>query len=39
MQGKLVFLRQFNSSTSVLGIQRTKEQNEIDISRKLYNIK
>ena len=39
MQGKLVFLRQFNSSTSVLGIQRTKEQNEVEVMRKLYNIK
>ena len=36
MQGKLVFLRQFNSSTSVLGIQRTKEQNDVDVMRKLY---
>lgn len=39
MQGRLVFLRQFNSSTSVLGIQRRKEQNDIDISRRLYDIK
>jgi len=36
MQGKLVFLRQFNSSTSVLGIQRAREQNDVDVMRKLY---
>lgn len=39
MADKIVFLRHFNSSTTVLGIQRTKEQNDIDVMRKLYNIK
>ncbi len=36
MQEKIVFLRQFNSNTSLLGIQRSKEQNDIDRMRQLY---
>lgn len=38
MQDKIVFLRHFNSSTAVLGIQRSREQNEVDVMRKLYEI-
>lgn len=39
MQDKLAFLRSFNNSTRLLAVQRTKEQTEVDISRKLSNIK
>jgi DNA repair ATPase RecN len=39
MQKKLVFLRHFNSSTSILGLQRGKEQNDVNGVRKLYEIK
>ncbi|HRN55629.1 MAG TPA: TerB family tellurite resistance protein, partial [Agriterribacter sp.] len=38
MQQKLVFLRQFNGGAAVLGVQRSKEQNEVDVFRKLYDI-
>lgn len=38
MQDKVVFLRHFNSSTSMLGIQRSKEQQDVDVMRKLYDI-
>lgn len=36
MQGKLVFLRNFNNSTTMLGIQRSKEQNEVDWMKRMY---
>jgi|ERR1017187_6489435 len=39
MQDKLVFLRNFNNSTSILSIQKQKEQDDIDVMRNLYDIK
>jgi len=39
MQDKLVFLRNFNNSTSILAIQKEKEQKDIDAMRSLYDIK
>ncbi|MGC4102310.1 TerB family tellurite resistance protein [Ferruginibacter sp.] len=39
MQDKLVFLRQFNSNTAVLGIQRSKEKNDVDVMQKLHDVK
>ena len=39
MQDKLVFLRNFNNSTSILSIQKEKEQEDIDVMRRLYDIK
>lgn len=38
MQQKLVFLRQFNSGAAVLGVQRSKEQHDVDVLRKLHDI-
>ena len=38
MQDKLNFLQSFNNSTKVLAVQRTKEQSEIDLSRKLDGV-
>lgn len=38
MIDKLTFLRHFNNQTSILAIQRTKDQNEIDLSRKIYGL-
>jgi hypothetical protein len=41
--GKIVeqfsFLQDLNNSTAVLSVQRQKEQQELDISRKLYGIR
>lgn len=39
MQDKLTFLRSFNNSTKLLAVQRLKEQTEIEISKKLSDIK
>jgi hypothetical protein len=39
MQDKLIFLKHFNSSTTVLAIQREKEQSDIDLMRKVYDVK
>ncbi|RYE55109.1 MAG: TerB family tellurite resistance protein [Sphingobacteriales bacterium] len=39
MQGKLTFLRSFNNSTKLLAVQRIKEQHEIDLSKKLNEVK
>ena len=39
MQDKLIFLRQFNSSTAILDIQRIREQNDVNVLRKLYDLK
>jgi hypothetical protein len=39
MQDKLVFLRNFNNSTSILSIQKEKEQQDIDVMRNLYDLK
>lgn len=38
MQDKLSFLRNFNNNTSILGIQRTKERNDINAMRSIYKI-
>lgn len=38
MRDKVVFLRHFNSSTSLLNIQRSKEQQDVDVLRKLYDV-
>lgn len=35
---KLSFLNVFNNNTGLLAIQRQKAKNEVDVSRKLYNI-
>lgn len=39
MQDKLVFLRDFNNSTSILSIQKEKEQEDIEVMRHLYELK
>lgn len=36
MQDKLLFLRSFNSNTTVLAIQRTKERNDVRVMRSIY---
>lgn len=38
MVDKLTFLRHFNNQTSVLLLQRTKDQNEINLSKKFYGL-
>jgi hypothetical protein len=38
MENKLSFLRHFNSSTQVLVMQRTKENSEVGVVKKLYEI-
>lgn len=38
MQDKLLFLRSFNSNTSVLAIQRAKERNDVNAMRSIYKI-
>ncbi len=38
MDDKLGFLRYFNSNTSVQGLQRTRDQNDIGTARSLYGI-
>jgi DNA repair ATPase RecN len=39
MQDKMFFLRHFNSNTSILGIQRSKEKADVDIMQKIYDVK
>lgn len=39
MQEKITFLRGFNNSTTLLGIQREKSQQDVDVMRKLYELK
>ncbi len=39
MHDKLTFLRYFNGNTSVLSLQRARQQNDINASRNLYGIK
>jgi excinuclease UvrABC helicase subunit UvrB len=39
MEDKLTFLRSFNNSTKLLGVQRLKEQSEIDLEKRLSDIK
>lgn len=38
MTDKLTFLRHFNNQTSVLAFQRTNEQTQINLSKKIYDI-
>ena len=38
MVDKLTFLRHFNNQTSVLLLQRTKDENEINLSKKFYGL-
>lgn len=38
MVDKFTFLRHFNNQTSVLAMQRTKDQNEINLSKKIYGL-
>ena len=38
IQNKIVFLRHFNSGTATLGMQRSREQHDVDVMRKLYEI-
>ena len=39
MQDKMVFLRHFNSSTSILGIQRSREKADVEVMQKLHHVK
>jgi len=39
MSEKMSFLRHFNSGNSLLGIQRAHEQNDVDVMRKLHDVK
>jgi DNA repair ATPase RecN len=39
MQEKVLFLRNFNSSSNVLALQRTKEKNDVNALRENYQIK
>ncbi len=39
MQDKLTFLRSFNNSTKLLAVQRIKEQAEVEVTKKLSDIK
>ena len=38
MQDKLLFLRSFNNNTSILVIQRTKQQNDVEVMRSIYKV-
>lgn len=38
MVDKLTFLRHFNNQTSVLALQRTKDQDQINLAKKIYGI-
>jgi DNA repair ATPase RecN len=38
VENQYSFLRDLNNSTAILSMQRTREQQDIDISRKLYDI-
>jgi hypothetical protein len=38
MENKIVFLKVFNNSTQVLTMQRARQQREINVMRKLFNI-
>ena len=37
MQDKVLFLRSFNNSTTVLSVQRSKEQNDVNSMRSIYH--
>ncbi|TKK64710.1 TerB family tellurite resistance protein [Ilyomonas limi] len=39
MQDKLGFLRQFNNHTSILSLQRAKENNNVNALQQIYNLK
>ena len=39
MEDRLDFIRWFNNSTSVLSIQRSKDRNDVRVSRSLYGVK
>lgn len=39
MQDKLMFLRNFNASTNILGLQRAKEQNDVNTLGGIYELK
>ena len=38
MQDKLMFLRYFNNNTTILALQRAKEQNDVGTMRQIYGI-
>ena len=38
MQDKVVFLRQFNESTTILAVQRARERNDVMTIRQIYGI-
>ena len=38
MENKIVFLKVFNNSTQVLTMQRARQQREINVMRKLFNV-
>lgn len=38
MEDKLMFLRHFNSNTTILAVQRAKERNDVQALRKIYGI-
>jgi hypothetical protein len=38
MQDKMLFVRSFNNNTSLLDLQRTKEQNDTRMMMQLYGI-
>lgn len=38
MTDKLTFLRHFNNQTSILALQRTKEERQINFSKKIYGL-
>ncbi|MBO9684497.1 MAG: TerB family tellurite resistance protein, partial [Flavisolibacter sp.] len=38
MVDKLSFLRHFNNQTSVLALQRTKDEKQINFSKKIYGL-
>ncbi|WP_244307431.1 hypothetical protein [Flavobacterium fluviatile] len=39
MQEKLLFLRNFNSSSNILALQRAKESKDTDATKRLYELK
>lgn len=39
IEEKFAFMQSFNNSTKLLAVQRAKEQSEVDMSNKLYNLK
>jgi hypothetical protein len=38
VDGERLFLRHFNNSTKILTLQRAKEQNDVSIINKLYDV-